>query len=127
MMAIVGVLYNRALFAKLHLSIPTSLAAFEAACAKVRAAGDIPLGLGNADGWVGDDWYLTLVNALAGPASLVPEQHLDPHFSFSGPAYLQRARYCKVGPTSATSRPSSAAWMRRMGSPPSSRARRRWH
>ncbi|HWE62518.1 MAG TPA: extracellular solute-binding protein [Chloroflexota bacterium] len=89
MMAIVGVLYNKAIFSRLHLSIPTSLAAFEAACARAKAAGYIPLGLGNADGWVGDDWYLTLVNAIDGPASLVPEQHLDPHFRFTGPAFLQ--------------------------------------
>jgi raffinose/stachyose/melibiose transport system substrate-binding protein len=89
MMAIVGVLYNQAIFARLHLAIPTSLAGFEAACVRARAAGVIPLGLGNADGWLGDDWYLTLVNALTGPAPLVPEQRLDPHFRFSGPAFLQ--------------------------------------
>lgn len=88
-MAIVGVLYNQAVFSRLHLSAPTSLAGFEADCLKVQAAGLIPLGMGNADGWVGDDWYLTLVNALTGPAMLVPEQHLDPHFSFVGPAFAQ--------------------------------------
>jgi raffinose/stachyose/melibiose transport system substrate-binding protein len=91
MMAVVGMLYNQAIFSRLHLSIPTSLAAFEAASAKVKAAGMIPIGLGNADGWVGDDWYLTLVNAIVGPALLVPELHLDPHFSFSGPAFQQAA------------------------------------
>ncbi len=91
MMAVVGVLYNQAIFSRLHLSIPTSLAAFEAACAKAKAAGLVPLGLGNADGWVGDDWYLTLVNAITGPAPLVPELHLDRHFSFGGPAFLQAA------------------------------------
>jgi raffinose/stachyose/melibiose transport system substrate-binding protein len=90
-LAIVGVLHNQAIFSRLHLAIPTSLAAFEAACALTHAAGFIPLGLGNADGWVGDDWYLTLVNALAGPASLIPEQRLDPHFSFSGPSFTRAA------------------------------------
>jgi raffinose/stachyose/melibiose transport system substrate-binding protein len=89
MMAIVGVLYNQSIFSKLHLSIPTSLTGFEAACVRAKAAGFIPIGLGNADGWLGDDWYLTLVNAIAGPEPLVPEQHLDPHFRFSGPAFLQ--------------------------------------
>jgi raffinose/stachyose/melibiose transport system substrate-binding protein len=89
MMAIVGVLYNQTIFARLHLAVPTSLAGFEAVCARARAAGVIPIGLGNADGWVGDDWYLTLVNALTGPAPLAPELHLDPHFRFAGPAFLQ--------------------------------------
>lgn len=89
LMAIVGVLYNQAIFTKLHLAVPTSLAAFEAACAKAQAAGYIPLGLGNADGWLGDDWYLTLVNAITGPGPLVPEEHLDKHFSFSGSAFVQ--------------------------------------
>jgi ABC-type glycerol-3-phosphate transport system substrate-binding protein len=86
---VVGVIYNQAIFARLHLAVPRTLAAFEAACARAQAAGYIPLGLGNADGWVGDDWYLTLVNAIAGPAPLVPELHLDRQFSFHGPAFLQ--------------------------------------
>ena len=91
MLAVVGVLYNQEIFARLHLSIPTSLAVFEAACARAQSAGYIPLGLGNADGWVGDDWYLTLVNAIAGPAPLLPELRLDPHFSFGGTAFLRAA------------------------------------
>ena len=89
MMAIVGVLYNQTIFSRLHLSLPTSLAAFEADCARVKAAGLIPIGLGDADGWVGDDWYLTLVNAMTGPAPLAPEQRLDPRFRFGGSAFLQ--------------------------------------
>lgn len=90
-MAAVGILYNQALFTRLHLAVPTTLAAFEAACAKIKATGLIPLGMGNADGWVGDDWYLTLVNALTEPSSLLPEQRLDPHFSFGGTPFIQAA------------------------------------
>ncbi|MGH2388556.1 MAG: extracellular solute-binding protein [Chloroflexota bacterium] len=95
-LAAVAILYNKAVFSRLHLSIPHSAAAFEAICAKVAAAGLTPIGLGNADGWVGDDWYLTLINAETGPAPLRPELRLDPRFSFgSGPflnagATLQR-------------------------------------
>jgi len=86
--AAVAVLYNPAIFQRLHLAIPHSLTDFEAVSARVKAAGLTPIGLGNGDGWVGDDWYLTLVNAEMGPASLMPELHLDPHFSFGGPAFL---------------------------------------
>ncbi len=85
-LAAVGVLYNQAIFSRLHLSVPRTLAGLEAVCAAVKKAGLTPIGFGNADGWVGDDWYLTLVNSLAGPAALAPEQHLDPHFHFAGPA-----------------------------------------
>jgi raffinose/stachyose/melibiose transport system substrate-binding protein len=48
--------------------------------------------MGNADGWLGDDWYLTLVNSLISPSTLAPEQRLDPHFSFHRPACLAAAR-----------------------------------
>jgi len=89
--AAVGVLYNEELFRQLHLAVPYSIAEFEAICAKVKAAGLIPIGFGNADGWVGDDWYLTLVNARTGPGPLLPELHLDPRFSFSNPAFESAA------------------------------------
>jgi raffinose/stachyose/melibiose transport system substrate-binding protein len=86
--AAVAVLYNRSIFQRLHLAIPHDVAAFEAACAKVKAAGLTPIGLGNGDGWVGDDWYLTLVNAETGPGPLIPELHLDPRFNFGGAPFL---------------------------------------
>jgi raffinose/stachyose/melibiose transport system substrate-binding protein len=86
--AAVAILYNKAIFQRLHLSIPHSVAGFEAVCAKVKAAGLIPIGLGTADGWVADDWYLTLVNAETGPDPLRPELRLDPRFSFAGAPFL---------------------------------------
>lgn len=81
-MAAVGILYNKSIFSKLHLSVPTTLARFEAAATKVKAANLTPIGFGNADGWVGDDWYLTLINAAVGSASLRPELQLAPHFNW---------------------------------------------
>ncbi len=87
-LAAVVMLYNKAIFQRLHLTIPHSVAEFEAVCAKVEAAGDTPIGLGTADGWVADDWYLTLVNAEIGPDPLRPELHLDPQFSFGGAPFL---------------------------------------
>lgn len=88
-MAAVGILYNKRLLARLHLQVPASLAAFERDLARAKRAGYTPLGIGNGDGWLGDDWYLTLVNALLPPASLEPEQFLDPHFSFRRPPFLR--------------------------------------
>lgn len=86
-MAVVGVLYNRTLFSKLHLSVPHTQAQLEALLPRIKKAGYTPLGLGNADGWVGDDWYLTLVNARVAPSTLTGALRLDPHFSFKGNAF----------------------------------------
>ena len=91
-LAAVGILYNRRLLERLHLSVPDSLGTFETALARAKAAGYTPIGLGNGDGWLGDDWYLTLVNALVPPASLTPVQRLSTGFSFRRPPFLEAAR-----------------------------------
>lgn len=91
-LAAVGVLYNKRLLRRLHLAIPKSIPQFEVELARARAAGYTPIGMGNADGWLGDDWYLTLANALAPQADLQREQRLDPHFTFHRPPYLQAAQ-----------------------------------
>ena len=57
-----AVMYNRKLLAKLHLSPPKTAAQFEQALAIAKKAHVTPLGMGNADAWLGDDWYLSLVN-----------------------------------------------------------------
>jgi raffinose/stachyose/melibiose transport system substrate-binding protein len=87
-LAAVAVVYNKRLLARLHLQAPSSLPAFEAALARARSAGIVPIGMGNADGWLGDDWYLTLVNSLVPPSRLAPEQSLSRSFSFQRPPYL---------------------------------------
>lgn len=91
-LAAVGILYNARLLSQLHLSVPSSLAAFTAHLTVAKRAGYTPIGIGNQDGWVGDDWYLTLANALVSPASLAPEQTLSPSFSFQQPKLLQAAQ-----------------------------------
>lgn len=93
--AAVGVLYNKTLLAKLGLAVPHSLSAFDAALAKAKAAGYTPIGIGNEDGWVGDDLYLTLVNAMLPPSALQPELRLSPKFSFTGRDFLRAATQLK--------------------------------
>lgn len=90
-MAAVALLSNTRLLHRLHLSPPTSLALFEHDLRVAHQHGITPLGLGNADGWLGDDWYLTLVNAGVPAASLQPELSLSPRFSFGRPVFLQAA------------------------------------
>ena len=48
--SIVGVYYNKAKAAALGVTPPTSLAEFESAMDKAKAAGEVPLQLGNAEG-----------------------------------------------------------------------------
>lgn len=88
-LAAVGVLYNTRLLHALRLEVPRTLAAFQHDLTVAKAAGDVPIGIGNGDGWLGDDWYLTLVNALVAPATLAPEQRLAPHFSFKQAPFLR--------------------------------------
>ena len=90
-LAAVGILYNQRLLKRLHLAVPHSLRAFTAALARAKTAGYTPLGLGNADGWLGDDWYQTLVNATVPGGSLAPEQRLSSSFSFLRPPFTAAA------------------------------------
>jgi len=90
-LAAVGVLYNKDLLATLHLPLPSSIGAFERALTRAKATGYTPIGMGNADGWLGDDWYLTLVNALASPHQLAPEFSLSRQFSFRQQPFVQAA------------------------------------
>jgi raffinose/stachyose/melibiose transport system substrate-binding protein len=90
-LAAVGILYNQRLLGQLGLSVPRTLAQLETELARAKGAGYTPIGLGNADGWLGDDWYLTLANAIASPTAFAAEQRLSPHFSFRQPALSQAA------------------------------------
>jgi ABC-type glycerol-3-phosphate transport system substrate-binding protein len=86
-MAAVGVMYNKAILHKLHINVPTTFAAFESDLARAKAAGYTPAALGNADGWLGDDWYQTIVNRLYPYKDLERELRLVPSFSFQRPGF----------------------------------------
>jgi raffinose/stachyose/melibiose transport system substrate-binding protein len=81
-MAAVGVMYNAAILSRLGLVIPRSLDQLEHDIAVARDAGYTPLGLGNADGWLGDDWYQTLANTQFSYPDLERELRVDPSFTF---------------------------------------------
>ena len=91
-MAAVGMMYNVKLLHRLHLGIPKSLSQLEHDIAVTKKAGYTPLGLGNADGWLGDDWYQTLANTQYTYADLERELRVDPHFKFQRPAFVAMAR-----------------------------------
>lgn len=90
-MAAVAVMYNRRLLTRLRLSIPATLAQFEREVATAKRAGFVPLGLGNADGWLGDDWYQTLVNTIYGYSDLERELRVVPGFDFGRKGFVRMA------------------------------------
>jgi raffinose/stachyose/melibiose transport system substrate-binding protein len=92
-LAAVAILYNRALLNRLGLAVPDSISAFARAASRAAAAGYTPIGIGNGDGWLGDDWYLSLVNALVPHAELESEQRLRSSFSFLRTPYVRAGTY----------------------------------
>ena len=86
-MAAVAVMYNVTLLRRLHLSVPRSVAELVHDVSVANAHGLVPLGLGNADGFLGDDWYQTLVNTQLPYSNLERELRIDPGFSFLGPQF----------------------------------------
>ena len=67
------VYYNKPIFSKLHLTVPTTWAQMMSDAAKIKSAGLIPFALGNSQGWPGLIWEELLVDRLgeapAWPAS----------------------------------------------------------
>ncbi|MGH2347386.1 MAG: ABC transporter substrate-binding protein [Chloroflexota bacterium] len=86
-----GVLYNKDIFSRLHLQVPKTVGQFAALLPRLKQAGYTPLGFGNEDAWVGDAWYLALLNAQAGPTALRPALRLAPSFSFAAPPFRRAA------------------------------------
>jgi raffinose/stachyose/melibiose transport system substrate-binding protein len=87
-MAAVAVMYNASLLKQLGLSVPQTLAQFSA---DVTIASDhhlVPLGLGDADGFLGDDWYQTMVNTKLPYVDLERELRISSDFSFERPPFV---------------------------------------
>jgi raffinose/stachyose/melibiose transport system substrate-binding protein len=100
-LAAVAVMYNTKLLAKLHLPVPRTAAQFAHALTIAKRAHLTPLGMGNADAWLGDDWYLSLVNTYYAYQNLEKELRLDPGFKFNRPGFLAAGqtllRWAKAG------------------------------
>ncbi|HLV97967.1 MAG TPA: ABC transporter substrate-binding protein [Ktedonobacterales bacterium] len=60
-----GVIYNKDIFSRLHLQIPTTWAQFIQVCQAIKAAGIAPLAVGAKDGWPLEQFlYNELVNTV---------------------------------------------------------------
>lgn len=61
---LVGVFYNKEKFAAAGVTVPATLAEFEDVMATLKAAGEIPLMLGNLDGWPAINLYGEIQNTF---------------------------------------------------------------
>jgi raffinose/stachyose/melibiose transport system substrate-binding protein len=66
--AIALVYYNKDMFAKYGISVPTTLPELEAACDKLKANGIIPFSCANKTSWTGDMFYQYLATRYGGIA-----------------------------------------------------------
>ncbi|WP_188989431.1 ABC transporter substrate-binding protein [Paenibacillus nasutitermitis] len=70
-MVVLGVYYNKELFKKHSLRIPTNWDEFVEVCAKLKSSGLTPISIGNNDGW------MTLAALYAMGASLIKDPDFD--------------------------------------------------
>lgn len=61
-----GVFYNKDIFAKVGLEVPTTIAQLEAACDKLLAAGYTPFSLANGSKWTGSMYFMYLATRYGG-------------------------------------------------------------
>jgi raffinose/stachyose/melibiose transport system substrate-binding protein len=87
--AIEGIWYNKELFAKYNVKLPTTISELEAACETFKANGIAPFSLANMTRWTGMMYYQILPARHAG---LEPFQKaLDGTGSFEDPAFIWAA------------------------------------
>lgn len=89
--AAVGIMYNDRILHRLHLRLPRTLHQFVHELDVAKAAGYTPIAMGNADGWMGDDWYQTLVNTRYPYTDLERELRLVPSFPFKRRGFQKMA------------------------------------
>lgn len=62
---VLAIWYNKQIFAKLHISVPTTMAELIADAKKIKAAGYIPMYQGAAGAWQNENVFLMLANQLS--------------------------------------------------------------
>ena len=84
--------YNRAIFEKNGVEPPTTFEELKAACAKLRAAGVIPIALGNKDKWPGSHYFIYLATRIGGTKPFADAEGRAPGGTFEAPAFLEAGR-----------------------------------
>jgi raffinose/stachyose/melibiose transport system substrate-binding protein len=93
----VGIFYNKAMFAKYHVSPATTYTAFLKLCRTLKADGVQPLYYATAGGAVTDDWDMLLASELSGLWSGdVDSQFWSGTASFTDPRFIQALNQAKT-------------------------------
>lgn len=61
-----GIFYNKTIFAKLGLQVPTTIAELEACCETLKQNGYIPFSLANQNKWTGSMYFMYLATRFGG-------------------------------------------------------------
>lgn len=86
----IGIFYNKAVFAKHHLTPPTTYSAFLALCRTLKADGVQPLYYATAGGADGYDWVMVMDSQLMALwRGNVDQQFWSGHGSFTDPRFIQ--------------------------------------
>ncbi len=81
--------YNEDLFKSHNIQLPATWSQFIAACRAFKAAGIIPVALGNKDKWPGGFWMDYLVSRIGGPDAFMKAFNRIPGSSFANPVFVQ--------------------------------------
>jgi len=90
--SVVPVWYNTQIFGPHGLKPPRTFAELKNTCVKLRAAGVIPLALGNKDQWPGAFYFIYLATRLAGVDKFEDAAAGKAGASFTDPAYIEAGR-----------------------------------
>jgi endo-1,4-beta-xylanase len=80
--------YNDELFQRHGVELPTTWGKFLAACSAFRAAGVVPIALGNRDKWPGALWFNYLAARLGGPGLFQRAGDEQASGVFTDPAFI---------------------------------------
>lgn len=84
-----GIFYNKTIFEKLGLKVPTTIAELEAVCDKLVAAGYIPFSLANGSKWTGSMYFMYLATRFGGTEAFA--KAVEGTGSFTDEAFMYAA------------------------------------
>jgi len=90
--SVVVMWYNRKLFEKHHVTVPTTFEELKSACEKLRNAGITPIALGNKDKWPGAFYFIYLATRLGGTQPFKDAAGRAPGGTFEHPSFIEAGR-----------------------------------
>ena len=84
-----GIFYNKTIFEKLGLKVPTTIAELEAVCDKLVAEGYIPFSLANGSKWTGSMYFMYLATRFGGTEAFA--KAVEGTGSFTDEAFMYAA------------------------------------